>query len=222
MTEEKNEKNSAGAPVVANHGGEQKKKGGLLPFVTTAVFLLLVLAAVLGFLDNRKLHSQLLEVNRKIASMEAAEVKTGKRLLALEDEMVVWGLKRRLQKIGASVRSLLDLQGLLNDNQDLRAVVSGVVESLGAEQKKLEEEIAGSAPRNFQSSRPVCPPCPQACPQARMSMPPSSASPCPSTSADKVTDAAPVSGATFGAAPKTGAESESGWSKIINFRIFGH
>ncbi|HDS17208.1 MAG TPA: hypothetical protein ENN66_11500 [Proteobacteria bacterium] len=221
MTEEKNEKELGGASVVANHGGVQKKKGGLFLFVSTAVFLLLVVASGLGFLDYQKLRKQLVEVNRKIVSLEAAEAETGTRLLALEDEMVVWGLKRRVQKIGASVRNLLDLQDLLNDNQDLRAVVDGLVESLGAEQKKLEEEIAGSAPRNFQSSRLLCPPCPQACPQSRMIMSLPIASSTPSTPA-KVLTAAPSSGTACIVAPEAGVETESGWSKIINFRIFGH
>ena len=142
----------------------------------------------------------------------------GKKVLALEDEFVVLNLKRRLPKVKNSVKSLLDLQGLMADNRELASKIQGLVDDLGGEERKLEQEIGGTTPKVFQSSRPCpssCPnPCYQSCPESVVIMhPPILEQNAAASAHAKPKVETPASG---------DKKSNSGWSKFINLRLFGN
>ena len=199
--------------------GSEKKRGGALSFVAIILAGLLGLAVIFVFLNNQKLHKQIVDLDRQLIILQEGDKKIDSRVLALEDELVVLSLKRRLAQVKTSVKGLLDLQGLMADNQEVVVKIQGLVDDLGGEEKKLEQEIAGTTPKVFQSSR-LCPqPCYQRCPEPVVIMHP----PIPQHQA---TSAAPAHAAAH-AAPKAGSlaagvDPDSGWSKFINLRLFGN
>lgn len=224
MSEEKVEKKVESGDAVSGNSSEKKKRGGIISFVAIILFCFLALAVISGFLNNQKLHKQIVDIERKVATLQEGDKEIGCRVLALEDELVVLSLKSRLAKIKGSVKGLLNLQGLMADNQELVAKVQGLLDDLVGEEKKLEQEIAGTAPKVFQASRPCPQPCYQRCPEPVVIMhPPVSQQPAASTA---LTQAATVH-ATAHSAPKveipeSGVKSDSWWYKFINLRLFGN
>lgn len=218
------------APVAAKSG----KSGGIFLFVTAIVMVLLVVAVIMSFLNNQKLHKQVVELERKVTVLEKSDGEVGKRVLALEDEMVVMGLKRQLRKLGSSLKNLLEIDRILPGNDQVKQGVDALAALLDGEKKKLEEEIAGKGTRHFQASRPQLPcyqkeNCP--CPQAMVIMHPPLEKPClapapsPGSHAAPAAAAVPAHGAhpaPVAAAPTAPADADSWWTKFINFRIFGN
>ena len=220
MSEEKVENSG----TVPEKGSEKKRGGGAFSFVAIILAGLLALAVISVFLNNQKLHKQIVDLDRQLTTLQEGEKEMGNRVLALEDEMVVLNLKRRLTKIRNSVKDLLNLQSLMADNQELVARVQGLVDDLSGEEKKLEREIAGTTPKVFQASRPCPQTCYQRCPEPVVIMHP----PIPQQNAAPVAHApaapalAPVHATPKLGTPAAGASPNSWWSKFINFRLFGN
>ena len=183
-----------------------------------------MLAVISVFLNNQKFHKQIVDLDRKVATLQEGDKKMVSRVLALEDELVVLSLKGRLLKVKNSVKDLLNLQSLMADNQDLVARVQGLVNDLGGEEKKLEQEIAGTTPKVFQASRPCPQPCYQRCSEPVVIMHP----PIPQQKAASVAQNQAVSAhAAAHAVPKVeipaaGEKSNTWWSKFVNLRLFGN
>ncbi len=189
---------------------EKKWGGDVFPFVIMIIVCLLALVMISVFLNNQKLHKQIVDLDRKVVILQEGDQELGNRVLALEDELVVLSLKERLLKIKNSLKSLLDLQGLMADNQELVATVQGLVDDLGGEAKKLEQEIAGTTPKVFQASRP----CPEPVVIMHPSIPQKNATPLESAHA-------PAPAAIPVAILVDGKKPETWWSKFINLRLFG-
>ncbi len=224
MSDEKVEKKVEKSNAVPEKGSKKKLDGGAFSFIAKIVVFLLVPAMIMVFLNSQKLHKQIVDLDRKVTSLQASEKDIGKKVLALEDEFVVLSLKRRLAKVKNSVKSLLNLQGLMADNQELATKIQGLVDDLGVEERKLEQEIGGTISKVFQSSRPCQKPCYQRCPEPVLIMHPPISQTKGATPA--LTQAA-TAHAKAHAAPKaktlaTGANPNSKWSKFIRLRIFGN
>ena len=203
---------------------EKKKSGSVFTFVVVILFGLLALAVISGFLNNQKLHKQIVDIERKVATLQEGDKEIVSRVLALEDELVVLSLKDRLAKIKSSAKALLNLQALMADNQEMVAKVQGLVEELAGQEKKLEQEIAGSPAPGFKASRPCPQPCYQRCPEPVVIMHP----PIPQqhNPSPALTQAA-TAHATAHSTPKTktvNASEKTGswWYKFINLRLFGN
>ncbi len=224
MSAEKVEKKVENSGTIPENKSEKKKSGGAFTFVAIIIFALLALAVVSVFLNNQKLHKQIVDIERQVVSLEAGDKAIGNRVLALEDELVVISLKGRLAKLKGSLKGLLNLQALMADNQELVTKVQGLVDDLAGEEQKLEQEIAGTAPKVFQASRPCQQPCYQRCPEPRVIMhPPITQSSAPVSA---LTQAATPHGGGH-AAPKAktlvaGTDPNSWWSKFIHLRFFGN
>ena len=224
MSEEKVEKKVESSDTVPEKKNEKKQGGSVFSFVAIILVGLLALAVISVFLNNQKLHKQIVDIDRKVATLQEGGKETGNRVLALEDELVVLNLKSRLAKIKASVKDLLSLQALMADNQELLAKVQAVLDDLVGEEKKLKQEIAGNSPKNFQASRPCPQPCYQRCPEPVVIMHP----PIPQhkTVTPALTQAA-TAHATAHSTPKAktvnaSAETGSWWYKFIHLRLFGN
>ncbi|MBN2808104.1 MAG: hypothetical protein JXR80_01285 [Deltaproteobacteria bacterium] len=239
MSEEKVEKKVESSQAVPQNKGEKKKSGGIFSFVAIILFCLLALAVISVFLNNQKLHKQIVDIERKVVILQDGDQKIGSRVLALEDEFVVLGLKKRLAKLKTSVKSLLDLQGLLADNQEIAGKVKDLVEELADEEQKLEREIAGTNLKKFQASRPCQQPCQQPCyqrcPESVVIMhPPLTPAAPPATALEQAVSAhvkehsassaaaSTESHATPVASPKTVENPDSWWYRFINLRLFGN
>ncbi len=224
MSDEKVEKKVEKSNTVPEKGSKKKPDGGAFSFIAKIVVCLLVLAMIMVFLNSQKLHKQIVDLDRKVASLQASEKDIGKKVLALEDEFVVLSLKRRLTKVKNSVKSLLNLQGLMADNQELLTKIKGLVDDLGVEERRLEQEIGGTTSKVFQSSRSCQKPCYQRCLEPVVIIHPpilkqNAASPAltQAASAHAAAHAKPKAGT-----PAAGEKSDSKWSKFINLRLFGN
>ena len=223
MSEEKVDKKVENSGTVPEKGSE-KKRGDAFSFVAIILVGLLVLAGISVFLNNQKFHKQIVDLDRKVAALQEGDKKIDSRVLALEDELVVLTLKGRLVKVKNSLKDLLNLQSLMADNQDLVARVQGLVDDLGGEEKKLEQEIAGTTPKVFQASRVCTQPCYQRCPEPVVIMHP----PISQQKVTSVERAQAVSAhAAAHAVPKVEVpapveKSSSLWSKFINLRLLGN
>ncbi len=224
MSEEKVEKKVENSDTVPQKGSLKKQNGKAFSFVAIIIAGLLVLAVISVFLNNQNLHKQIVDLERQFATIQEGEKALGNRVLALEDELVVLTLKRRLVQVEKSVKNLHNVQGFMADNQGLVVKVQGLIDELAGEEKKLKQEIAGNSPKNFQASRPCLQPCYQRCPEPVVIMHP----PIPSAKgASPALTQAATAHATAHAAPKaktlaTGANPNSWWSKFIHLRLFGN
>jgi nitrate reductase NapE component len=221
VSAEKVEKKVGNSGTVPENKSEKKKSVGVFSFVAIILFGLLALAVISVFLNNQKLHKQMVAIERQVASLEAGDKAIGNRVLALEDELVVISLKGRLAKLKGSLKGLLNLQALMADNQELVAKVQGLVDELSGEEQKLVQEIAGTAPKVFQASRPCPQPCYQRCPEPVVIIhPPLTQTHVPASAL------APAHGGGY-AAPKAktlavGTDPNSWWSKFFHLRLFGN
>ncbi len=227
MSDEKIEKKVESGGPVPEKKNEKKRSAGIFSYVAIIVACLLVLAVISVFLNNQKLHKQIVELDRKVATLQEGDKELGNRVLILEDELVVLSLKGRLAKVRNSVKDLLNLQGLMSENQKLVSTVQGLVDELGGEEKKLEQEIAGTAPKVFQPSRSCRQSCYQSCPEQVVIMHPPI--PQPKAVPTGLAKAAEAHTAAHGghAAPKTGTSAPTEnpgtwWSKFIRLRLFGN
>lgn len=195
---------------------DEKKPGGRASSVFVKIVVcLLAVAFVLVLLSSLKLNRQVADLKSQLTTLQEGEKAMAGRVLALEDEFVVLNLKKRLAKVKNSVKSLHNLQGLMADNQELGAKIQGLVDELGTEEKKLEEEIAGTSPKVFQPSR-ICPKsCYQSCPGPVVIT-------APTIIGTSTVTPAPVHAKPKAETPSLGQKSNSGWSKVINFRLFGN
>jgi len=219
VSEEKIEKKVEGSDTIPEKKIEKKRSGGVFSFIIIIIVCLLALAVITVFLNNQKLHKQIVDLDRKVVSLQEGDKELGNRVLALEDELVVLGLKGRLAKVRNSVKALLDLQGLMADNQELVTTVQGLVDDLGGEEKKLEQEIAGTTPKVFQASRPCPQPCYQSCPEQVVIMHP----PIPQHKAAPAVSAhAPAYATTPVETPVGGEKPDTWWSRFVNLRLFGN
>ncbi|MEA1923739.1 MAG: hypothetical protein U9N63_13920 [Pseudomonadota bacterium] len=224
MSEVKADKKVENSGTVSQKGGPKKQNGKAFSFVAIIIAGLLVLAVISVFLNNQKLNKQIVDLDRQFAALQEGEKALGNRVLALEDELVVLSLKRRLVQVKKSVKNLQNVQGFMADNQELVVKVQGLIDELGGEEKKLAQEIAGSTPKVFQPSRSCPQPCYQRCSEPVVIMHP----PIPQAkgASPALTQAASAH-ATAHAAPKaktlaTGADPDSWWSKFIHLRLFGN
>lgn len=225
MSEEKVEKRVESGDAVPKNSSEKKKSGGIVPFVAIILFGFLALAVISGFLNNQKLHKQIVDIERKVTTLQEGDKEIGSRVLALEDELVVISLKGRLAKIKRSAGALVNLKSLISDNQELVAKVQGLVDDLNGEEKKLEQEISGSKPKEFKASRPCQQqPCCQRCPEPVVIMHP----PIPQSSAatPALTQAVQAHTAAHSKpeikTPDVDEQGNSWWYKFINLRLFGN
>ena len=224
MSEEKVEKKVESSGTVPEKGSEKKRGGGVFSFVAIILVGLLVLAVISVFLNNQKFHKQIVDLDRKVVSLQEGDKAMGNRVLALEDELVVISLKGRLTKVRNSVKDLLNLQSLMADNQELVVRVQGLVDDLGGEEKKLEQEIAGTTPKVFQASRSCPQTCYQRCPEPVVIMHP----PIPQQKTASVAQTQAVSAhAAAHVVPKVeipaaGEKTNTWWSKFVNLRLFGN
>ena len=216
---EKKNETAASEPVKIE---KEKKKSGVLPLV----------AVVLIFLNSQKLDKQVVDLKRQIATLQTGEKEMGQRVLALEDELVVMGIKRRLHKISKSRKNLTELKSVLADNPEVAAKVQALADDLEKEQERLAAEISGSGPRVFKGTRPLQPagsrpPCFQGrCEPGKCFIAPAGHQP-PCLRVTPVPVPVPAAAGHHPelSAPKTGndkAKPQTGWSKFINMRIFGN
>ena len=229
VDEKKVEKKSAAAAEPSVKVEEQKKSSNLLPVIAIILACLMAVAVIFMFLNSQKLNKNVVDLSRKLTTLQAEEKEVSHRVLALEDELVVMGLKHRLNKIKKSRKNLAALKSVLSDNPEMVKKVQALVDDLGVEQKRLKGEISGSAHKKFKSSRPLHgagvlsrqPAAYQCCPKSgkcillpnvENAQPPAHVAP------------APTQHGSAHAAPKapTSAKPQSGWSKFINTRLFGN
>ncbi len=224
MSEEKADKKVENSDTVSQKGSLKKQNGKAFSFVAIIVVGLLALAVISVFLNNQKLHKQIVDLDRQFTTLQEGEKALGNRVQALEDELVVLSLKRRLVQVKKSVKHLQDLQSLMADNQEMVVNVQRLVDDLGGEEKKLGQEIDGSTPKVFQPSRSCPQPCYQRCPEPVVIMhPPISQT----KGASPALTQAATAHAKAHSAPKaktlaTGANPDSWWSKFIHLRLFGN
>ncbi|MCD6292920.1 MAG: hypothetical protein J7M09_05625 [Deltaproteobacteria bacterium] len=221
MSEETTDKKVEKSTTATKPADPEKQKSKAITFVAIIVLGLLVLAVISGFLNNQKLNKQLVDLDRQLTTLQDGEKVLGTRVLALEDELVVLSLKRRLAKVKNALKDLQNLQNLMADNQDVVTKVQGLVDDLGGEETKLVQEISGSAPKAFQPSRTCPQPCYQRCPESIVIMHP----PIPQSKGASPALVAAVTTPTkthTQAAPKLQTNPDSWWSKFIHLRIFGN
>ena len=114
--------------------------------------------------------------------------------------------------------------GRTSEAKRMNAVMKSLVDDLGGEEKKLEQEIAGTTPKVFQASRVCTQPCYQRCPEPVVIMHP----PISQQKVTSVERAQAVSAhAAAHAVPKVEVpapveKSSSLWSKFINLRLLGN
>ena len=224
---EKKDENVAAGPVKVE---EKKKKSGVLSLVAVVLGCFLLVAVVLIFLNGLKLDKQVLELEHQLVILQTGEKEMGQRVLALEDEFVVMGLKHNLKKISQSRKNLEDLKVLFADNPEMADKVQALADDLVTEQKRLEGQISGSTHGAFKGSRSLqpsaaYPPClTNRCEGGRCFIAPDGAHP-------PCLEVVPVPGhAAIEAGPghsRSKAETaepkpQSGWSKFINLRLFGN
>jgi len=221
--EKKNEAADSGSVKVE----KEKQKSGILSLVALVLGCFLLVAVILIFLNGQKLNKRVVDLKRQIVTLQTGEKEIGQRVLALEDEFVVMGIKHSLHKIRESRKNLADLKGILADNPETIAKVEGLIDDLEKEQERLEVEISGSGPRVFKGTRPLQPAGSRpACFQGRCEpgkcfiVPAGHQPPCL-----RVTPVAPAGHHSASAAPKTGIDEvkpQTAWSKFINMRLFGN
>ena len=224
MSEEKADKKVENSDTVSPKGSLKKQNGKAFSFVAIIVVGLLALAVISVFLNNQKLHKQVVDLDHQFATLQEGEKALSNRVLALEDELVVLSLKRRLVQVKKSVKHLHDLQSLMADNREIVVKVQGLVDDLAGEEKKLGQEIAGSTPKVFQPTRSCPQPCYQRCSEPVVIMHPpipqaKGASPALTQAASAHTKAHTAPKAKTLAA---GANPDSWWSKFIHLRLFGN
>jgi hypothetical protein len=224
---EKKNETAASEPVKVE---KEKNKSGILPLVAVVLGCFLLVAVVLIFLNGQKLNKQVVDLKRQIVTLQTGEKEMGQRVLALEDEFVVMGIKHRLHKISKSRKNLTELKSVLADNPEVAAKVQALADDLEKEQERLAAEISGSGPRVFKGTRPLQPagsrpPCFQGrCEPGKCFIAPAGHQP-PCLRVTPVPVPAAAGHHPELSAPKTGndkAKPQTGWSKFINMRIFGN
>ena len=230
VDEKKVEKKSAAVAEAPVKVEEQKKNSNLLPLIAIILACLMAVAVVFMFLNSQKLNKNVVDLSRQLTTLQNEEKEVGQRVLALEDELVVMGLKHRLNKIKKSRKNLVSLKAVLSDNPEMVKKVQALVDDLRAEQQRLKGEISGSAHKKFRSSRPLHgaavlsrqPAAYQCCPKSGKCVL------LPNNENVKLpVHAAPVPvqhGSVHAAAKTLPAEvkPQTGWSKFINTRLFGN
>ncbi len=229
VDEKKVEKKNAAVAKASVKVEEQKKNSNLLPLIAIILACLMAVAVVFMFLNSQKLNKKVVDLSRQLTTLQTEEKEVGQRVLALEDELVVMGLRHRLNKIKMSRKNLASLKSVLSDNPEMVKKVQALVDDLGVEQKRLKSEISGTAPKKFQATRPMHgavmpsrqPAGYQCCPQSgKCVLLPNVENVKPSAHVAP----APAQHGSSHAAPKAApaAKSQSGWSKFINTRLFGN
>lgn len=230
VDEKKVEKKSDAVADTSVKSEKQKKNSGLLPLIAIILVCLTAVAVIFIFLNSQKLNQRVVDLSRQLTTLQAEEKEVGQRVLALEDELVVMGLKHRLNKINQSRKNLVTLKTVLSDNPEMVKKVQLLVNDLGIEQKRISGEIAGSAPKKFESTRsqhgaamPTRQPagykcCPESgkcilLPNVENAQQPAHVAPAPTQHG---------SGHAAAKAVPAVAEPKSGWAKFINIRIFGN
>jgi len=229
IDEKKVEKKSETVGAASVKVEKQKKNSNFLPLIAIFLVFLVAVAVIVVFLNSQKLDKRVVDLKHQLTTLQSEEKEVGQRVLALEDELVVMGLKHRLNKINKSRKDLAALKSVLSDNPEMVKKVQALVDDLGVEQKRLKGEIGGSAHNQFKSTRPLHG-------AVMSSRPPAGYQCCPKSgkcvllpNVENVQPVshvapAPVQHGSAHPAPKalTSAEPQSGWSKIINTRIFGN
>ncbi len=237
MTEEKKvdekkvEKKSAAAAAAPVKVEEQKKNPNLLPLIAIILACLMAVAVIFMFLNSQKLNKKVVDLSRQLTSLQSEEKEVGQRVLALEDELVVMGLKHRLNKIKLSCKNLEALKNVLSDNPEMVRKVQVLVDELGVEQKRLQGEIGGNAHKEFKATRraghgaamsSMAPAGYQCCPESgKCILLPQVENNHPQEHVTPV----PAPAIAVHAAPKAvpaATGPQSGWAKFINTRIFGN
>ncbi len=229
VDEKKVEKKSAAVADTPAKAEKQKKNSCLLPLLSIILTCLVAVAVIVMFLNSQKVDKRVVDLKSQLATLQSEEKEVGQRVLALEDELVVMGLKHRLNKIKKSRKNLASLKSVLSDNPEMVKRVQALVDDLGVEQKRLKREISGTAPKKFKATRPMhgavmpfrqpagyqC--CPESgkcvlLPNVEKVRPPAHVAP------------ALVQHGLIPAAPKAApaTEPQSGWAKFINTRLFGN
>ncbi len=229
---EKKDETGAAKPVKVE---EKKKKSGVLSLVAVVLGCFLLVAVVLLFLNGQKLNKQVVELQRRIVTLQTGEKEMGKRVLALEDEFVVMGLKHSLKKIAQSRKNLEDLKLLFADNPEMVDKLQALADDLVNEQKRLEDKISGTTPGTFKGSRLLKPVAFHGrCEGGKCFLAPAGQQPpClrnnPLPIPASAHDPAHVSAGHHSVSTdeKNGSGDEvkqpqSGWSKFINMRLFGN
>ena len=224
--EKKNETAGSGAVKLE----KEKKKSGVMTLVAVVLGCFLLVAVILIFLNGQKLNKHVVELKRQMATLQTGEKEMGQRVLAMEDEFVVMGIKRRLHKISSSRKNLADLKNVLADNPEMVTKVQGLVDDLEKEQKRLEVEISGSDPRAFKGSRPLnlsgSKPAsfPGRCEPGKCFITANGQQP-PCLRITSVPAHVPAGHDPAPVKQKVGTyetKPQSGWSKFINIRLFGN
>ncbi len=235
MSEEKKvdvkkvEKKSETAGVAPIKVDKEKKNSNLLSLIAIILAVLVAVALISMFLNSQKLNKRVVDLSRELTTLQSEEKEVGQRVLALEDELVVMGLKHRLSKINESRKNLAALKLVLADKPEMVKKVQALVADLGVEQKRLKGEISGTVPKKFKATRPLHgavmpyrqPTGYQCCPESgKCILLPNVENVQPSAHIDP----ASVEHGSALAAPKVtpAAESQSGWAKFINTRLFGN
>ena len=235
MTEEKKvdekkvEKKSAAAAAAPVKTDQPKKSS--LPLIAIILVCLMAVAVIFVFLNSQKLDKKVFDLSRKLTTLQSEEKEVGQRVLALEDELVVMGLKHRLNKIKLSCKNLEALKNVLSDNPEMVKKVQDLVDELGVEQRRLQGEIGGNVHKKFKATRraghglamsSMAPAGYQCCPESgKCILLPQVENNHPQ---GHVTPA-PASVIAAHAAPKAvpaAAEPQSGWARFVNTRIFGN
>jgi len=230
VDEKKVEKKSSVVVDTSEKSERQKKNSSVLPLIAIILACLVAVAVIVMFFNSQKLNLRVVDLKCQLTTLQSEEKAVGERVLALEDELVVMGLKQRLNKIGKSRKSLTALKSILSDNPEMVKKVQALVDDLAVEQKRLKSEISGTVPKKFKATRPLPgaviqsrPPAGyQCCPKSGKCIllpnvenvhPPAHVAPAPAQhgSAHTAAKNAPVP-----------AEPQSGWSKFINTRLFGN
>ncbi len=222
--ENKGEKKSETAGTAASVKTDPPKKVSLA-LIAIILTGLMAVAVIFVFLNSQKLNKKVVDLNRQLTTLQSEEKEVGQRVLALEDELVVMGLKHRLNKIERSCKNLKGLKTVLADNPEMTEKIQALVDDLMVEQKRLQGEICGNAHRKFKATRRL------GSGAALPSMAPAGYRCCPESG--KCILLAPVENqhpqghanpapATHAAPKPAPAAPQSGWAKFINTRIFGN
>lgn len=224
---EKNSETAGAAPVKVE---KQKQSSNFLPLIAIILAVLAVVVVIVVFLNGQKLNKRVVDLKSQLTTLQSEEKEVGQRVLALEDELVVMGLKHRLNKINKSRKNLAALKLVLSDNPEMVKKVQALVDDLGVEQKRLKGEISGTAPKKFKATRPL-----HGAVMPSRHRQPAGYQCCPESgkcillpnieNVHRPAHVAPVQHDLNQAAAKkapTSAKPQSGWSKFINTRLFGN
>ncbi len=230
VDDKKVEKKSTAANSDLAKPVKSKKSSSGLSLLTLVLVCALAVALVSVFLSGQKLDKQVLELERKIATLQLGEKATVQRVLALEDEFVVMGLKHRLHKINKSQKDLMTLKRVIADNSEMVKKVQALSADLGDEAKRLKNEIFGNEPKVFKGSRLPCAPaaekasppaCYQRCLETGQCALPGVAGNQAAVNPYLVIKTAPVSAHETPKVVVPVSEPKSGWAKFISLRLFG-